>query len=106
MPKLDELRNHFGGVKKIPRKKRHPPVDMKAGAAKVLKKKKIYYTISTDGEDAVLHFGKLDGNRVSDIADEDPSYLRWMLKEQDGKLKTIMDSDLVSVVEYQLMRHK
>lgn len=40
------------------------------------------YYLKTDGTDAVLNFGKHSGKALTQILDEDPSYLKWML-EQD-----------------------
>jgi hypothetical protein len=44
------------------------------------------YTISMDGADATLHFGKWKGHRLSDMAKvpEGRSYMDWMLKEGFG----------------------
>jgi len=56
------------------------------------------FTISTDGNDALIQFGKHAGENVSDLA-EDPdgrSYLQWIVRSGD------FDKDLIEVVEYQL----
>jgi hypothetical protein len=37
------------------------------------------HKISSDGSDALLLFGKHSGKNVSDLAREEPGYLRWML---------------------------
>jgi uncharacterized protein (DUF3820 family) len=38
------------------------------------------FTISTDGTDALLKFGKHKGKTVSKIYEEDPHYLNWILR--------------------------
>lgn len=54
------------------------------------------FTMSGDGDDALLHFGKHKGERISDIAEENPDYLKWMIKSGD------FDKDLLEIVEFQL----
>lgn len=59
------------------------------------------YTISGDGGDALLLFGKHRDSSVSDIAQSNMGYLDWMLKQADFPL------DLVDVIKYQMVRtHK
>lgn len=40
------------------------------------------YTISIDGKDAMIEFGKHKGTPLSDIAKIDRTYLKWMLTEE------------------------
>jgi hypothetical protein len=56
------------------------------------------YTISADGRDALLLFGKHNGEHVSTLAkDHDhKSYLKWIISTGD------FDGDLMEICEYQL----
>jgi len=53
------------------------------------------YTISADGRDAMLRFGKHKGETLSSIAITNPSYLVWML-EQD------FEADLQTLIRTQM----
>jgi hypothetical protein len=53
------------------------------------------YTVSINGEDAVLNFGKNKGYNVSSLVETDPQYLRWMLTQE-------FPPPLVDVIKYQL----
>jgi hypothetical protein len=46
-----------------------------------------HYTISTDGEDAVLNFGKHKGSKLSELAESRAGrgYLRWILQNDFPK---------------------
>lgn len=68
-------------------------------SVKERKKKSIVgkYTISIDGRDAMIEFGKHKGRTLSDISEMDRSYLKWMLGETFPK-------DLKDVCEYLLRK--
>lgn len=58
------------------------------------------FSVSMDGKDATLHFGRYKGRTVSSMLDglnavEERGYLFWMLKQE-------FPADLKSVVQYQL----
>jgi uncharacterized protein (DUF3820 family) len=53
------------------------------------------YTASADGTDAVLNFGKFKGRSISDLANNERGYLRWM-REQS------FPEPLHDVIKYQL----
>ena len=57
------------------------------------------YSVSLDGKDALLNFGKHAGARVSELAadESDRSYLEWMLKSD-------FVSELLGIVKVQLER--
>lgn len=53
------------------------------------------YTLSADGKDAILGFGKHEGKTLSAIRADDPSYLTWMLKEDfPGELTDLIEEIL------------
>lgn len=57
------------------------------------------YKISKDGDDALVKFGKHAGKTLTAIMDEDPTYLAWMLREdEDGQPR--FDAVLLDVVRY------
>jgi len=37
------------------------------------------YKVSTDGQDALLLFGKYKGELLRDVVEHDPAYLRWLV---------------------------
>ena len=55
----------------------------------------VQYTMSMDGSDAVLLFGKYRGQSVSVLVNKDEEYCRWMLNED-------FPPDLIDVVAYRL----
>ncbi|KKN67570.1 hypothetical protein LCGC14_0460250 [marine sediment metagenome] len=57
------------------------------------------YSVSLDGKDALLNFGKHAGARVSELAadESDRSYLEWMLKSD-------FVAELLGIVKVQLER--
>jgi uncharacterized protein (DUF3820 family) len=55
------------------------------------------YIVSKDGDDVMLEFGKHKGRMLSDVANTEPSYLKWMLKEK-------FPEDLKDVCEYLLKK--
>jgi len=57
------------------------------------------YKISTGGDDALIKFGKHAGKALSVIMDEDPTYLAWMLRDDDDG-QPRFDSVLLDVVKY------
>ena len=67
---------------------------------RVNKSKRAYYTISVDGKDAILGFGKYINHSVSDLAsfEDGREYLRWM---RTGEF----DPELMEICEYQLRRN-
>lgn len=64
---------------------------MKAAAAKHDRR----YTVSIDGTDAMLFFGKFKGWSISNLANNEKGYLRWMLEQE-------FPSPLQDVIKYQL----
>jgi hypothetical protein len=42
------------------------------------------YTMSADGTDAIIRFGKHKGKELKMVYAEDPSYLAWLIKEFRG----------------------
>ncbi len=54
------------------------------------------FRISVTGDDAILHFGKHNGHHLSDIIEDDPSYLKWMIRSSD------FDQDLLNICQYHL----
>lgn len=58
------------------------------------------FTMSVDGEDALLGFGRYSGSNVSDLArDEDGNdYLHWMIGQE-------FPDELKQVIQLQLGRH-
>jgi hypothetical protein len=120
MATLEELRRWFAGesviglpeINKAEKKPAPTPpkVKIKSGKSsnlvKALEKKKKTiksrtefvtgkYIISKDGDDVMLEFGKHKGRMLSDVANRDPSYLEWILKEK-------FPEDLKDVCEYLL----
>lgn len=101
MPKLDELRRLLAkGVGKTePRNIREGATDwgddsaeadhldrvdldaMTRGRQRHGKRRPPDYTLSKDGDDAIIRFGKFAGRTVSDIYREEPGYVAWMIKE-------------------------
>lgn len=69
-----------------------------------------------DGKDAKLFFGKHKQKKVSEIAKQDPSYLKWLLREYEKAesdegaallpSQNILTEELVNVITYQLVFHK
>lgn len=49
------------------------------------------YTLSVDGKDAVLGFGKHKGKRLTDIVQVDKGYLEWMLKSPGDFARELLD---------------
>ena len=120
MATLEELRRWFAGesviglpeINKAEKKPAPttPKVKIKSGKSsnlvKALEKKKKTiksrtefvtgkYIVSKDGDDVMLEFGKHKGRMLSDVANRDPSYLEWILKEK-------FPEDLKDVCEYLL----
>jgi hypothetical protein len=52
------------------------------------------YAINTSGDDAILMFGKHEGQMLSQIKVDDRGYLKWMLRGVDEKFP----EDLIDVV--------
>ena len=120
MATLEELRRWFAGesviglpeINKAEKKPAPTPLKVKIKSEKssklvkaLEKKKKTIksrtefvtgkYIISKDGDDVMLEFGKHKGRMLSDVANRDPSYLEWILKEK-------FPEDLKDVCEYLL----
>lgn len=76
------------------------PVDADTSDWRIVNATSGQYSISLDGKDALLQFGKWGGSRVSELAaDSDGrSYLQWML-EQDfvAEILEIVRRNLVGV---------
>jgi uncharacterized protein (DUF3820 family) len=53
------------------------------------------YSVSVDGTDAKLNFGKHNGRLVSDLANKEVGYLNWMMGQE-------FPEPLMDVVRYQL----
>jgi len=84
----------------IPRHSKGNWADNMAAKAKAKKEgrhKGGRYVVSADGRDALLHFGKHDGNNLSHIAEVDRGYLSWIISEDFPK-------ELKNICEYQLRR--
>jgi hypothetical protein len=62
-------------------------------AAPVKKTKDARYTISTDGKDATLHFGKHRGSRISDLVkrEDTKGYLRWLISPANSFPEDLVD---------------
>jgi len=120
MATLEELRRWFAGesviglpeINKAEKKPAPTPLKVKIKSEKssklvkaLEKKKKTIksrtefvtgkYIVSKDGDDVMLEFGKHKGRMLSDVANRDPSYLEWILKEK-------FPEDLKDVCEYLL----
>ena len=42
------------------------------------------FAINVKGDDAIVHFGKYQGEMLSNIAEKDPEYVEWMMKKFNG----------------------
>lgn len=84
-PELSELFPDSDEKEKKTRARRKTKLaeSLKSSADK-RKKKAIVgkYTISIDGKDAMIEFGKHKGRTLSDIEKRDRTYLKWMLTEE------------------------
>lgn len=60
------------------------------------------YKISADGTDALIKFGKHSGKTLRQIANEDPTYLEWILRANDDPQRAFaaFDEALLDVVRY------
>lgn len=91
MPTLDEIRRMLRGEASA--------IEEHVGVLdrSKIKAKRKRYTISLDGFDATLGFGKWNGHSISDMAKTRAGrdYLEFILRDFD-------DEELKSVVEYQL----
>ncbi len=119
MPSLKEMRAWLRGDKETPYGRsvgaqtvdQSPvpdpcPIDVDTGEWRVVNALSGHYSVSLDGKDALLNFGKHAGMRVSELAaDADGrSYLDWILKsdfvnELLGIVKVQLERDLKARVE-------
>lgn len=80
MPTLDELRLAF-------RKGELDPEESVESSGNTR------YKVSKDGKDALLKFGRHRGKRLSVVASEDPTYLRFIIESE-------LPSELKDVAKY------
>jgi hypothetical protein len=125
MATLEELRRWFAGesviglpeINKVkdesivtlpPPPTPKPKKSRRSKLVKALEKKKIKtrvefvsgkYTISKDGDDVMLEFGKHKGRMLSDVVKTHRSYVNWMLKEE-------FPEDLKDVCKYLLRKNE
>jgi hypothetical protein len=115
MPTLDELRKWATGekVSGMPQKARQCRVSAKVSSQRMMERlnqlrdqtrlvagrKTTHYKIADDGENALILFGKHNGKTLDVIMQEDPTYLDWMLRHQDGG-GISFDTALLDVVQY------
>lgn len=108
MPSLEDLRRWLRGASLpgAPDARRRAPEAAHGStsrpggvdAEKMARNRKDHrYTVSMDGADAVLNFGKHKGLRISDLAktDEGRSYMLWLLKEGMG-----FGEDLLGIIRH------
>jgi hypothetical protein len=100
MAKLEEIRKWARGkkVKGLPEPIRRNPVrkpELENGFVPIWVSAK--YSISSNGEDALLLFGKFRGSRVSELVNKarGRSYLKWIIKHE-------FQNDLKEVCRYRL----
>jgi hypothetical protein len=89
MPTLNELRRWATGeaVKGLPDNRAPTRSERLVEHADKATQK---YKISSDGQDALLKFGKHTGKTVSSVARKDPGYLEWILNgDFDAPLKDV-----------------
>ncbi len=119
MPSQKEMRAWLRGDKETPygrsvgvQGNKHLPTNDPASAAvdtdgwRIVNAMSGEYSVSLDGKDALLNFGKHAGARVSELAADptDRSYLNWMLEsdfvaELLGIVKVQLERDLKDRVE-------
>lgn len=100
MAKLEEIRKWARGkkVKGLPEPIRRNPVRKPQLENKIVPVwVNAKYSISAEGDDALLLFGKFRGNRVSELINtaRGRSYLKWIMKRE-------FQNDLKEVCRYRL----
>ena len=79
MPTLDEIRQKFANAQPIREESKIAGVAVVSPTPEKMKARAEKYTISVDGDDALMKVGKHNGKTLSDIAHGDGEYLNWIV---------------------------